>query len=145
LAISSVFACSGFATVCGSSIACAAAMGRIAIPEMVKAGYNPNFAAGSVAAGGTIGALIPPSIIMIIYGVLAETSVTQVFLGGIFAGILTAVAYTIMIVVIAKLRPDIIPAAKLNSDHLGARTALKAIWPVLLLIVILFGGLFSGF
>jgi hypothetical protein len=90
LAISSIFACTGFATVSGSSIACAAAMGRIAIPEMVAAGYRPSFAAGSIAAGGTIGALIPPSILMIIYGVFAETSITQVFIGGIGVGLLTA-------------------------------------------------------
>ncbi len=78
LAISSIFACSGFAAVCGSSLATAAAMGRIAIPEMVKAGYAPSFATGAIAAGGTIGALIPPSILMIIYGVFAETSITKV-------------------------------------------------------------------
>jgi tripartite ATP-independent transporter DctM subunit len=144
LAISSVFACSGFATVCGSSIACAAAMGRIAIPEMVKAGYNPNFAAGSVAAGGTIGALIPPSIIMIIYGVLAETSVTKVFLGGIFAGLMTAVAYSAVIFATAKLRPDLVPNRR-ESERFPVGEALRAVWPVLLLIVILFGGLFSGF
>lgn len=82
LAISSILACSGFAAVSGSSLANSAAMGRIAIPEMIKAGYKPSIAAGCIAAGGTIGALIPPSILMIIYGVIAETSIVQVFLGG---------------------------------------------------------------
>lgn len=143
LAISGVFACSGFATVCGSSIATSAAMGRIAIPEMVKAGYNANFAAGSVAAGGTIGALIPPSIIMIIYGVLAEVSVTRVFLGGIFAGALTALVYVLTIFIIAKARPDLMPRTR-AAETMGLKAALLAVWPVLLLIVILFGGLFSG-
>jgi tripartite ATP-independent transporter DctM subunit len=74
LGISAIFACTGFAAVSGSSIACAATMGRIAIPEMVRAGYRPSFSAGILAAGGTIGALIPPSILMIVYGVFAETS-----------------------------------------------------------------------
>ncbi|MCL4675973.1 MAG: TRAP transporter large permease subunit, partial [Pararhodobacter sp.] len=81
LAIASILACSGFAAVCGSSLATAAAMGRIAIPEMVKSGYSASFASGSIAAGGTIGALIPPSILMIVYGVFAETSITKVFVG----------------------------------------------------------------
>ena len=97
LAISSIFACSGFAAVCGSSLATAAAMGRIAIPEMIKSGYSASFASGSIAAGGTIGALIPPSILMIVYGVFAETSVTQVFVGGITIGILTAIAYSCVV------------------------------------------------
>src|SRR5690606_22881981 len=76
LGMAAVLGCTGFAAVCGSSLACAAAMGRIAIPEMIRAGYRASFATGALAAGGTIGALIPPSILMIIYGVFAETSVT---------------------------------------------------------------------
>src|SRR6056297_1413923 len=80
LAISSIFASSGFAAVSGSSVACAAAMGKIAIPEMVRSGYKPGFACGTIAAGGTIGALIPPSILMIIYGTFTQTSITDVFL-----------------------------------------------------------------
>ena len=92
LAISSIFASSGFAAVSGSSVACAAAMGRIAIPEMVRSGYKPSFACGTIAAGGTIGALIPPSILMIVYGVFAQVSITQVFLGGISIGLLTALS-----------------------------------------------------
>jgi tripartite ATP-independent transporter DctM subunit len=109
LAISSIFACSGFAALSGSSIATAAAMGRIAIPEMIRAGYNPSIATGSIAAGGTIGALIPPSILMIIYGIIAETSVTQVFMGGISIGIATAIAYSLVVLIISLTRPDIIP------------------------------------
>ena len=109
LAISSVFACSGFAAVCGSSLATAAAMGRIAIPEMVKSGYAPSFATGAIAAGGTIGALIPPSILMIVYGVFAETSVTKVFMGGITIGLMTALAYSAVVLLTCWLRPDIAP------------------------------------
>ncbi|MDQ0317274.1 TRAP transporter large permease [Amorphus orientalis] len=144
LAISSVFACSGFAAVCGSSLACAAAMGRIAIPEMVRAGYRPSFACGSIAAGGTIGALIPPSILMIVYGVFSETSVTQVFVGGVSLGIMTAIAYSIVILLMCWLRPDIVPRRPVDADNLSARTALLRIWPVLVLIALVFGGLFSG-
>jgi tripartite ATP-independent transporter DctM subunit len=144
LAISSVFACSGFAAVSGSSLACAAAMGRIAIPEMVAAGYRPSIAAGSIAAGGTIGALIPPSILMIIYGIIAETSVIQVFVGGIGIGILTAVSYVTVILVISWLRPDLIPRHILEEGESSIR-ALIDIWPILVLIALVFGGLFSGF
>lgn len=109
LAISSIVASSGFAAVSGSSLACAAAMGRIAIPEMVNSGYKPSFACGTIAAGGTIGALIPPSILMIVYGVFAQVSITQVFLGGITIGLLTALSYTIVILLVSWRRPDIVP------------------------------------
>ena len=144
LAISSIFACSGFAAVSGSSLACAAAMGRIAIPEMVRAGYNPSFACGSIAAGGTIGALIPPSILMIIFGVFAETSITQVFVGGISIGILTALGYCVVVLLTCWLRPDIAPRRTIVEGDLSAREALTAIWPVLALMGLVFGGLFSG-
>jgi len=144
LAVSAVFACSGFAAVSGSSLACAAAMGRIAIPEMVAAGYRPSVAAGSIAAGGTIGALIPPSILMIIYGIIAETSVTQVFIGGIGIGILTAFSYVVVILIISWLRPDLIPRQAVEKGESSARV-LVDVWPILVLIAILFGGLFSGF
>ena len=143
LAISSIFACSGFAAVSGSSLATAAAMGRIAIPEMVAAGYRPSFAAGSIAAGGTIGALIPPSILMIIYGVIAETSITEVFLGGFSVGILTAIGYSAVVLIYAFTRPDIVPPrAAYDSQQSG--NALLKVMPVIALVVIVFGGLFSG-
>ncbi len=145
LAISSIFACSAFAAVCGSSLATAASMGRIAIPEMLRAGYAPSFAAGAIAAGGTIGALIPPSILMIIYGIFAETSITKVFLGGISIGILTALGYAVVVLIFTWLRPDLVPRRPLEEEQLSAREALIRVWPVLLLIVIVFGGLFSGF
>lgn len=145
LAISSIFAASGFAAVSGSSLACAAAMGRIAIPEMVRAGYKPSFACGTIAAGGTIGALIPPSILMIIYGVFAQTSITQVFLGGITIGLLTAFSYAIVILIVSWLRPDIAPRMAEGVDGYSVRQAVLEIWPVLALGALVFGGLFSGF
>ena len=146
LAISSIFACTGFATVSGSSIACAAAMGRIAIPEMVAAGYRPSFAAGALAAGGTIGALIPPSILMIVYGVFAETSITQIFVGGIGVGLLTALSYCLVVLAVCWLRPDIVPRTLTAvSGEGGNRAAILRIWPLLILVLLVFGGLFSGY
>ncbi|MBL1420356.1 MAG: TRAP transporter large permease subunit [Alphaproteobacteria bacterium] len=144
LGISSIFACTGFASVSGSSLATAAAMGRIAIPEMIKAGYKPSFASGILAAGGTIGALIPPSILMIIFGVFTETSVLKVFMGGISIGILTAVAYSLLVLGVARFRPDIIPPVTQGIDDLNGRDVLIQIWPLLALITIIFGGMFSG-
>ncbi|MEO8241920.1 MAG: TRAP transporter large permease [bacterium] len=141
LAVSAIFACSGFAAVSGSSLACAAAMGRIAIPEMVRAGYRPSLAAGCIAAGGTIGALIPPSILMIIYGIFAETSITQVFIGGIGVGLATALGYSIVIMLISWQRPDLIPD---RDDSPADWTALLRIAPVVALVAVVFGGLFSG-
>lgn len=144
LGIAAILACSGFASVCGSSLATAASMGRIAIPEMIKAGYKPSFATGALAAGGTIGALIPPSILMIIYGVFAETSVTKVFVAGISVGILTAISYVLVILLIAKFRKDIIPERAIGVDDMDAKKVFSSIWPLLALIALVFGGLFSG-
>jgi tripartite ATP-independent transporter DctM subunit len=143
LAISSIFACSAFASVSGSSVATAAAMGRIAIPEMVQAGYRPSIAAGAIAAGGTIGALIPPSILMIIYGIIAETSVTDVFMGGFAIGILTAISYAIVVLIISLTRPDMIPARISHPQGEGARIFIRLL-PVSALVIVVFGGLFSG-
>ena len=145
LALASIFACSGFAAVSGSSLACSAAMGRIAVPEMAKSGYSPGFACGAVAAGGTIGALIPPSILMIIYGVFAETSITRVFLGGMSVGILTAIGYCLVVLAFSALRPDIVPRKVDRGESLSAIAALRAIWPTILLVTLVFGGLFSGY
>jgi tripartite ATP-independent transporter DctM subunit len=144
LAISSVLACSGFASVCGSSVACAAAMGRIAIPEMVKSGYRPGFACGTVAAGGTIGALIPPSILMIIYGVFAQTSVTQVFLAGISVGLLTAASYILVILLVSAVSPNTVPRRDRSETPISKRDAFSGLWPILALVFTVFGGMFSG-
>lgn len=145
LAVSSIFACTGFAAICGSSLAGAAAMGRIAIPEMVRAGYDRNIACGTIAAGGTIGALIPPSIIMILYGIFAQVSILKLFIAGIGVGLLTAMSYVLVILMISWLRPDLVPRRLERDESVSLRDCLLRTWPVLLLIASLFGGLFSGF
>lgn len=144
LAIASVAACSGFAAVCGSSLACAAAMGRIAIPEMVKAGYSPNVASGTVAAGGTIGALIPPSIVLLVFGIFTQTSVLDLFIGGIGVGVLTALSYCVVILLISAVRPDVIPRQSARPEGLTLGACLIDTVPVLLLIFVVFGGLLGG-
>jgi tripartite ATP-independent transporter DctM subunit len=145
LAISSIFASSGFAAVSGSSVACAAAMGKIAIPEMVRSGYKPSFACGTIAAGGTIGALIPPSILMIVYGTFTQTSISNIFLGGVVIGLLTALAYSLIVLLVSLLRPDIVPRHEEGSFDYKITQALQDVWPVLVLGLIVFGGMFSGF
>jgi len=144
LAIASVFGSAGFAAVSGSSVACAAAMGRIAIPEMMRHRYDPSLATGTIAAAGTIGALIPPSILMILYGIFVEVPISQLFLGGVSVGLLTALGYVIVILIRVKLNPDLAPH---YTDDVTLRDkvhALRETWPLLIIMFGVFGGLFSG-
>ncbi len=144
LGVATVAGAAGFSAVTGSSLAAAAAMGRIAVPEMSRLGYQPSFAAGIVAAAGTIGSMIPPSIIMIVFGVFAEVSIGQLFIAGVIPGILTVVFYSLVIVIRAKMTPSIAPQVREPPDW-GARIAsLWETWPFLLLVLGVFGGLFSG-
>lgn len=144
LAIAAVFGASGFAAVSGSSVACSATMGRIAIPEMLKAKYHPELATGTLAAAGTIGALIPPSIILILYGIVAQEPVGGLFLGGIAAGLLTALGYILVILLRVWRNPELAPSI---TEPVSSRERLQALgetWPVILLAIGIFGGLFSG-
>ena len=144
LAIASVFGCSGFAAITGSSVACAAAMGKIAVPEMMRHKYDVSLATGTLAAAGTIGALIPPSIPMIIYGVIAQVSITQLFLGGIGVGLATALSYVIVILIRVTLKPSLAPRSNERATLAQHLKAIRGIWPVLLLVIGVLGGLFSG-
>lgn len=144
LAIASIFGSAGFAAVSGSSIACSAAMGRIAIPEMMKQKYHPELATGTVAVAGTIGALIPPSIILIIYGVIAQISISQLFLGGIVAGLLTAVGYILVVLIRVWLNPALAPERDASVTWTEKFIALRETWPILLIMFGIFGGLFGG-
>jgi len=144
LAVTSVVGSAAFATVTGSSVACAAAMGRIAVPEMLRARYQPELATGTIAAAGTIGALIPPSILMILFGIFTQTPISLLFMGGIAAGLLTAVAYIIVIIVRVKLDPSLAPKVTENISPEERRQALRESWPTILLVLVVFGGLFGG-
>ena len=144
LAIASIFGSAGFAAVSGSSIACSAAMGRIAIPEMLRYKYDPSLATGTVAVAGTIGALIPPSIIMILYGVIAQTSISQLFLGGITAGLVTIVGYVLVVYVRVKLNPSLAQDVKEEISFKDKVIALKDTWQIFLIMIGIFGGLFAG-
>jgi tripartite ATP-independent transporter DctM subunit len=145
LAVASIFGASGFSAVTGSSVACAAAMGRIAVPEMLKSKYDPGLATGVVAAAGTIGALIPPSILFIIFGIMAVVPVGQLFIGGAVAGLMTALSYIVVVIIWSLLKPGVAPRLQEKYTLREMLGALGEVWPVALLVILVFTGLFAGF
>jgi tripartite ATP-independent transporter DctM subunit len=145
LSVATIWGSAGFAAVTGSSIACAAAMGRIAIPEMQRAGYDMRLATGSVAAAGTLGALIPPSILLILFGVFAEVPIARLFIGGIGAGLTTAVLYMAVVIGLAVFRPHMAPRLKEMPPIEQRMRDLRETWPILVLLIVVIGGMFGGF
>ncbi len=147
LAVATNWACAGFGAASGSSIAAAAVMARLAVPEMLKNKYDKALATGVCASGGTLDALIPPSILFVIYGVFAEVSISKLLLAGILPGLLTAVIYMIMIVARCWLNPKLGPPVEFSSRNEMWRerwASLRDIWPILVLIVAVMGGLYWG-
>jgi len=143
LAISTVMGCGGFAAICGDSMANAATMGSVAIPEMKKYKYQDSLATGSVAAGGTLGILIPPSIGFIAYGVVTQESVGKLFIAGILPGIILVLFFCGTIFVRCRLNPALGPAAEACSWREKFRS-LQGTWQVALLFAAVMGGIYSG-
>ena len=144
LGVAAIAGSAGFAAVSGSSIACSATMGRIAVPEMVKGRYDPGFATGIVAVAGTIGALIPPSIIMILFGIVAQESIAALFLAGIAAGLITTLAYVILVIIRVRLNPSLAPPAEVTATGREKIAALRDTWPIVATMIGIFAGLFGG-
>ena len=144
LAVASVFGCTGFAAVTGSSVACAAAMGKVAVLEMLRYNYDVRLATGTVAAAGTVGALIPPSILMIVFGVIAQVSITDLFLGGIGVGLATSLSYILVIMLRVWLNPSLAPPVLETVTWRDRIAVLGQAAPVTLLILGVLGGLFGG-
>ncbi|MCK4790194.1 MAG: TRAP transporter large permease, partial [Desulfobacteraceae bacterium] len=143
LAMALVGGCAGFAAISGSSLATAATMGSVALPEMKKFKYNPKLAAGCVAAGGSIGILIPPSIILVVYAIMTEESIGMLFMAGILPGILEASLYMTTILVMTRLRPDWAPP--LPKPRWGERfAAVRIMWVPGILFVVVIGGIYAG-
>jgi C4-dicarboxylate transporter, DctM subunit len=143
LAMATVGACAGFAAVSASSVATAATMGLVALPEMKKHKYDVSLATGAIAAGGTIGILIPPSSILIIYGIITETSIGRLFSGGIVPGILQAIFYMITIYLLCRLKPDYGPRGA--SFTLREKiAAFGSCGEIIGLIILVLGGLIIG-
>ena len=143
IAIATVFGCAGFAACTGASTASAAIMGRVAIPEMKKYGYHPRLAAGVVAASGTLASLIPPSVILVIYGIITEQSIGALLIAGFIPGIISAIIYAAMIYTRVKIHPELgvpQPGVSLKAKFF----ALKGTWGVLVLIVLIIGGIYTG-
>lgn len=144
LAHASIVACGLFAAICGSSLACAAAMGRIAVPEMLKYGYQKGLASGVVAAGGTLGALIPPSILMIIYGIFSEQSIGQLLIGGIGPGILTLLLYMGYVHLRVTLNPSLAPQAAERYQWKDRVQSLGGTWQLMLVFGVVMGVIYTG-
>jgi tripartite ATP-independent transporter DctM subunit len=144
LAIASLIGCGGFSAITGSSVACASSMGRICVPEMLRYGYDKQLATASVAAGGTLGALIPPSVLFILYGTFTETSISRLFMAGVVPGLLSLAGFIITVMVWVKLRPAAapVPEGEISGDD-RATAAVKA-WPAVTLMVIIIGGIYGG-
>ena len=143
LAHATVAACAGFGAICGSSIATAATMSKVAYPSMKKLGYSDTLSTGVIAAGGTLGIMIPPSTIMVIYGIITETNIGKLFAAGVIPGLLTAVLMMAAIVYLTSRDPEHAPAGK---RHTWAErwAALRGIWGVAVLVVVVLGGIYGG-
>jgi C4-dicarboxylate transporter DctM subunit len=144
LASASVLATALFSSGSGSSLATAAAMSRITVPEMLKAGYNKGLATGAVAAAGGLGSLIPPSILMVIYGVFTGAPIGQLFMAGVLPGILTALAFVLLITVRVWLKPSLAPKLVLAPGEVLEKAKFADIWPLPVLVLGVMGGIFTG-
>ena len=140
-----VAASSLFAAVSGSSAATTATVGKITLEELKKRGYDKKLAIGSLAGSGTLGFLIPPSLIMIIYGVLADVSIGKLFIGGIFPGLLLAGAYSAYIIIVAKIKKNVAPAEEKSYTWKERIIAIKELVPVFLLVMLVLGSIYAGF
>jgi C4-dicarboxylate transporter DctM subunit len=143
LGIATIAACGGFAAVCGSSVATAATFSNIAYPEMRRFGYPQSFATGVIAAGGTLGIMIPPSVVLAVYGLITEQDIGKLFIAGIIPGILAVTMYIVTINIIGIVRPGFLPRG-VRSTWDERLTAVRGIWAVILLFIFIFGGLYGG-
>jgi len=144
LAHATVAACAGFGAICGSSIATAATMSKVAYPSMRKLGYSASLSTGVMAAGGTLGIMIPPSTIMVIYGIITETNIGKLFAAGVIPGILTALMLMGGIAIITARDPEHAPPGERTSWP-DRWKALRGIWGVVVLVIVVLGGIYGGF
>jgi tripartite ATP-independent transporter DctM subunit len=144
LAVATNWACAGFAAASGSSLATTLAVGRIAIPEMLKYKYDPKLASGVVACAGTLGIMIPPSIIMVIYGIFSETSIAALFIAGVLPGLLTAFIYAIMIIGRCVADPKLAPKLDIAATWQEKWQSIIEVWPLPTLIVGVIGSIYTG-
>ena len=143
LGIATILACGGFSAICGSSVATAATFSRVAYPEMRRYNYPQSFATGVIAAGGTLGIMIPPSTVLAIYGIITEQDIGKLFVAGIIPGILAVIMYAVTVSIIGAARPNYLPAGP-KATWTERGESLRGIWATLLLFGFVIGGLYGG-
>lgn len=143
VAMSAIGACAGFGAICGSSLATAATMGKVALPELRRSNYSPALATGALAAGGTLGILIPPSVVLVIYAILAEQNVAAMFMAALIPGLIAMFGYMITVAIVVRLVPGSGPASAPMPwrDRLAA---VAKVWPIVTVFVIVIGGIYGG-
>lgn len=143
VAMSAIGACAGFGAICGSSLATAATMGKVALPELRRSNYSPSLATGALAAGGTLGILIPPSVVLVIYAILAEQNVAAMFMAALIPGLIAMFGYMITVAIVVRLVPGSGPASAPMPwrDRLAA---VAKVWPIVTVFVIVIGGIYGG-
>ena len=141
--MATILACTAFAAISGSSLATSATMGTVALPEMKRYKYDPKLATGSVAAGGTLGILIPPSVVLVLYGVYTQQSIGKLLIAGIFPGLLLSFLYIITTSIHCRLNPNLAPPGP-KATSKERLMALKDVWPILVLFVVMMGGIYTG-
>src|SRR5450432_2363494 len=144
LGIATVVACGGFAAICGSSVATAATFSTVAYPEMRRFGYPQSFSTGVIAAGGTLGAMLPPSTVLAVYAILTQQDIGKLFMAGILPGLLAMAMYVLTIALIVRLRPDFLPAGAVRPWR-ERIVAMRLVWAPLMLFAFVIGGLYGGF
>jgi C4-dicarboxylate transporter, DctM subunit len=143
LGIATIAACGGFAAICGSSVATAATFSRVAYPEMRRFGYPQSFATGVIAAGGSLGIMIPPSTVLAVYGLITEQDIGKLFVAGIVPGLIAVLMYMATISIIGYARPGFLPAGKPAAWRERLR-AMRDVWATLLLFLFVIGGIYGG-
>ncbi len=143
LAHATILACAGFGAICGSSIATAATMGKVAYPSMKRLGYSDSLSTGVIASGGTLGIMIPPSTIMVIYGILTQTNIGKLFAAGVIPGLLTALLLMLAVLYLTMRDPEHARSGQRSSWPERIK-AIKGIWGVLLLVFVVLGGIYGG-
>jgi tripartite ATP-independent transporter DctM subunit len=143
LALATILGCAGFGAICGSSIATAATMGRVALPEMLKRGYSPALATGTIASGGTLGILIPPSLVMVIYAYLTEQFVITLFVAALIPALIATLAHMVTIALVVWRNPQAGPPGK-RMSWAGRLEVLKECWGVIALLLCVVGSIYGG-
>ena len=143
LGMALIGACTGFGAICGSSVATTATFGRATLPEFKRYNYDPGFATGMIAVGGTLGILIPPSVILVVYAITTQQNIAKLFMAALIPGLMAAVFYCVVIAIVVRLRPEAGPAL----PRIGWAERLSVavtVWPVMLIAIIVVGGIYGG-